>query len=94
MRLGSDVSMTHDEDCDLDALRADPEGILPASFLMSLLGESEARERFAELVQIHIRGADFEPALPPEPRRRAARQAAAAVLIAMAEARGKNHERD
>ncbi len=85
--------MTHDEDCDLDALRAEPEGLLPASFLISLVGESEARKRFAELVQIHILGADFESALPPEPRRRAARQAAAAVLMAMVEARAKNHER-
>ncbi len=79
--------MTDDGTADLEALRADPEGLLLANWLIARLGdEREAARRFGELVLLHLRTAEHRPDLPPEPRRRTARKAAAAILLALVEA--------
>lgn len=76
--------MSDCHDSDLEVMQADPAERLLASQVMALLGREADRE-FVYFVNLHIMASDFEPDLPPEPRRRAARRAVAMRLIAMHE---------
>ncbi len=77
------------EKSDLDALRSDPEGRLPATWLIAQVGEDKAHHEFKELVGYHLATAEFKPELAYKPRRRAARQAAGMILLALAEAKAE-----
>ncbi len=80
------MSSSDRQDADWSALKEDSDTVLLATSLIALHGdEVKAKRLFSSWVQSLIESGDFQPDLPPEPRRRAAQWAAAAVGIALAE---------
>jgi hypothetical protein len=82
------VSGNDKHDADWSALKADQDTVLLATRLIALHGdEAKAKHLFSTWLQLYIEAGDFQPDLPPEPRRRAAQRAAATLGITLAEAR-------
>ncbi len=82
------MSSSDGQDADWSALREDSDTVLLAAQLIKLHGdERKAKRLFSSWVQSLIESSDFQPDLPPEPRRRAARRATAAVGITLAESK-------